>query len=361
MAHIAVKAPLNSLSFGNVSYNLLRQAFLSEVKVSLFNTGQQPDLSAFNLIDPEFKEWVKDSFENRYLTISRDIPTLQLWHINGSESRLTANQTLLTFYEMDSPTTVERNLVNLQDNTIFSSSYAKRNFQNTGCKNIHNVPMGFDEDFHETGKTYLPDKIHFGLIGKFEKRKHTAKVIRAWVDKYGNNFDYQLTCCISNPFYKPEQMSGAIAQILEGKKVGNISFLPFLKTNSEVNDLMNAIDIDLSGLSGAEGWNLPAFNCSALGKWSVVLNATSHTDWATESNCILVDPDNKVPAYDGVFFKEGGSFNQGSIYDVSKEKIIEGMERAEKICKTKNKSGLKLKNKFSYKKTFEKILKIVLP
>jgi hypothetical protein len=361
MPQLAVKAPLNSLSFGNVSYNLLRQAFLSGVEVSLFNTGQQPDLSAFNLIDGEFKEWIKGAFDSRYTTINKDIPTLQLWHISGSETRLTPNQTLLTFYELDSPTTAERNLVNLQNNTIFSSSYAKRNFENTGCKNIHNVPMGFDEDFHPTDKTYLPDKVHFGLIGKFEKRKHTAKILRAWGEKYGNNFDYQLTCCISNPFYKPEQMSRAIAQAMEGKQFGNISFLPFLKTNSEVNDLMNAIDIDLSGLSGAEGWNLPAFNCSALGKWSVVLNSTSHTDWATDSNSILIEPDNKIPAYDGVFFKEGGAFNQGSIYDVSQEKIIEGMERAEKICKTKNTNGLKLKSKFSYKKTFEKILKIMIP
>ena len=33
---------------------------------------------------------------------------------------------------------------------------------------------GFDEDFFETGKEYLPEKIHFGLVGKFEKRKNTA-------------------------------------------------------------------------------------------------------------------------------------------------------------------------------------------
>jgi|TARA_B110001454_G_C12713472_1_gene431636 glycosyltransferase involved in cell wall biosynthesis len=359
MADIAVKAPLNSLSFGNVSYNLLRQAYLSKVSVSLFNLGQTPDLSAFNDIEEGFKEWIKEAFAERYNTISKDIPTLQLWHINGSENRITQSQTLLTFYELDSPTTTERNLVNLQNNVIFSSSYAKRNFQNAGCKNIHSVPMGFDEDFFETDKSYLPDKIHFGIIGKFEKRKHTAKILKAWASKYGDNYDYQLTCCITNPFYKPDQMNQAIAQALEGKQFGNISFLPFLKTNSEVNDLMNAIDIDLSGLSGGEGWNLPAFNCSALGKWSVVLNATSHMDWAKDSNCILVEPDDKIPAYDGIFFKEGNSFNQGSIYDVSTEKIIEGMERAERVCKTKNKDGVKLRDRFSYKKTFDKILKVM--
>ena len=84
-------------------------------------------------------------------------------------------------------------------------------------------------------------------------------------------------------------MNQAVSQALEGKRYGNINFLPYLKTNSEVNDFLNAIDIDLSGLSGGEGWNLPSFNATALGKWSIVLNATSHTDWATQSNSILVE------------------------------------------------------------------------
>ena len=69
---------------------------------------------------------------------------------------------------------------------------------------------------------------------------------------------------------------------LGGKTYKNINFLPHLKTNSEMNELYNSIDINLSGLSGAEGWNLPAFNSTCLGKWSIVLNATSHKDWATE-------------------------------------------------------------------------------
>ena len=77
-------------------------------------------------------------------------------------------------------------------------------------------------------------------------------------------------------------MNQIIAQALEGKTYGNINFLPRLGTNSEVNEMLNSIDIDLSGLSGAEGWNLPAFNSTCLGKWSMVLNCTSHKDWAND-------------------------------------------------------------------------------
>ena len=79
---------------------------------------------------------------------------------------------------------------------------------------------------------------------------------------------------------------------------------------------MCSIDIDLTGLSGGEGWNLPAFNCTALGKWSVVLNASAHKDWATESNSILVEPSGQIPVDDGLFFKTGLPINQGKFFDI---------------------------------------------
>ena len=54
-------------------------------------------------------------------------------------------------------------------------------------------------------------------------------------------------------------------------------------------------------MSGAEGWNLPAFNATALGKWSIVLNSSSHTDWANSDNSILVEPNGTETAEDGNF------------------------------------------------------------
>ena len=193
-------------------------------------------------------------------------------------------------------------------------------------------------------------------MGKWEKRKHTARILKIWAQKYGNNYNYQLSCCINNPFLKPEQLNQLISEALEGKQYGNINFLPFLKTNSEVNEFLNAIDIDLTGLSGAEGWNLPAFNATALGKWSIVLNATSHKDWANEDNSILLDPKSKIPAYDGAFFTEGAPFNQGNIFDFDDNEVIGKMEEAESKCQKENTEGLKLQEKFCYKNMLDSVL-----
>lgn len=330
--------------------------YKKKINVAFFPIGGKIDLSAFDKLSQEFKEWIQYSFDKRLDSLNKDIPTLKMWHLNGAEARIGTRQVLYTFYELDSPTIIERNIASLQDHVCFSSSYSKEKFERAGVETSSHIPLGLDSDFHRTDKEYLPDKIHFGLMGKWEKRKHTCKILKAWAAKYGNNYDYQLSCCVVNPFINPEQMNQIVAQCLEGKRYGNINFIPFLKTNSEVNDFLNSIDIDLSGLSGAEGWNLPSFNATALGKWSMVLNATSHTDWATPENSILIEPDGKEPAYDGMFFKEGDPFNQGNIYSFSRDTFIEKMEEAEKICKTENTKGMELAKDFTYEKTLNGIL-----
>jgi len=357
MKKLVFKGPVNSLSFGNVSVNFLREFYRREMQVAFFPIGEHMDFTAFDNDDDEFKGWVRNCFDHRFSFLDKDLPSLAMWHINGSETRVTKKQYLYTFYECDNPTFTEKQIVNLQDKVFFSSQHAKNAFSLVGCDNTLSIPLGFDTSFHETNKSYLEDKIHFGIMGKFEKRKHTEKIIKLWIKKYGNNSKYQLTCCINNPFFKPEQMNAIIGNVLEGKPVGNVNFLPHLQTNSDVNEFLNAIDIDLGGLSGAEGWNLPSFNASCLGKWSVVLNASSHKDWATADNSILVEPSGSVPIYDGAFFHQGAPFNQGSMKDFTDEAFYEALEKAEGKVGEKNKEGVKLKDKFTYKNTVTSIFR----
>ena len=144
---------------------------------------------------------------------------------------------------------------------------------------------------------------------------------------------------------------------MDGKRYTNINFLPHLKTNTEVNDFLNAIDIDLTGLSGAEGWNLPSFNASCLGKWSIVLNATAHKDWANNSNSIIVDSNGIEPCYDGKFFQEGSPFNQGNIYTWDSDVVAQAMDIAVSKKGQINTEGEKLKEEFSYGRSVDRLLK----
>ena len=356
MKKIVFKGPINSLSFGNVSLNFLREFYKREMQVAFFPIGEHMDFAAFDKVDDDLKTWIKNSFEHRYSFINKDIPTLCMWHINGSETRVTERQFLYTFYECDSPTFTEKQIVNLQNKAFFSSSHAKNCFSLLGLENTENIPLGFDPDFHKTDKEYLSDKIHFGIMGKFEKRKHTERIIKLWVQKYGDNPKYHLTCCVNNPFFKPDQMNALISNCLNGRPVGNINFLPHLPRNSEVNEFINSIDIDLSGMSGAEGWNLPSFNSTCLGKWSLVLDSTSHKDWSTPDNCIPVKSSGDIPIYDGAFFHQGAPFNQGSMKNFDDSDFLSALDIAESKAKTPNPAGESMKEIFTYSKTIDSII-----
>lgn len=352
---LIVEAPINSLSFGNVSFNILRELHKKNVEVGLFPIGK-PDLSAYSF-DFDFQKWIEESINKRLDFLADKVPVFKLWHLNGGENRKSPNQHLYTFYECSEPTKHEISVCKSQDKTFFSSRYSKDLFENAGCDNVEFIPLGFDQDFKITNKKYLEDVVHFGLMGKFEKRKHTASIIKAWLKKFGNDNRYQLSCCVTNPFFKPEQMQEIIANLLGGKKYTNINFLPYLPTNKEVNEFLNAIDIDLTGLSGGEGWNLPAFNATCLGKWSVVLGSTSHLDWATDQNSIMIPANGTMPVADGVFFGEGQEFNQGVFYTWDEDVAISAMETASSKCSLINKHGLELGSQLTYSKTVDAIIK----
>ena len=84
---LAVDAPINSLSFGNVSINLLREMYKKQMDIALFPVGEQADLDAFDKLDKEFVKWLQKSIDSRYSILKSDLPTLKIWHINGSEKR----------------------------------------------------------------------------------------------------------------------------------------------------------------------------------------------------------------------------------------------------------------------------------
>lgn len=353
---LIVSAPLNSLSLGQFSYNVLRELYRKKIQCVIFPKGPI-DISAFKA-DTQFHQWLDRAINDRLKKFDRTVPTLALWHINGSELKPSDKQYLFSFHETDSPTESEINIVNQQDHTFFSSNWTVGNFQTYGSPKVSFIPLGFDEEFFPMAERQTSDDIiHWGLVGKAEQRKNTQLIIATWVKKYGGNFKHFLTLCIDNPFFKPEHMNAFYNGCFGGKpKPDNVNILPRLKTNSEMNKLYNSFDVDLSGFSSSEGWNIPAFTATALGKWSIVTNCTAHKDWATPENSVMVNTEILRPVYDGVFFQQGQPFSQGNIYSVTEEQLLEAFGRAEKVAKVPNKEGLKLIEKFTYKNTVDEIL-----
>lgn len=366
MDNFSCHLPLNSLSFGNVSIAILREFYKKGLQPCIFPIGNQADLSS-QKIDLEFNKWLQSGLNKCTSSHKRTNPTFKLWHLDGSLDSYSKKQLLFSFYELDSPTKEEINIAKNNDHVLFSSTASTNVFKDMGLSNISSCPLGFDSfNFNQTNKKYFHDgRIVFNLVGKLEKRKHHAKIIRAWIKKYGNNPKYFLQCAIYNPFLRRAVNGGQIVdentnfinQIVEGKKYFNVNFLGFMAENNSYNEFLNSANI-IIGMSGGEGWGLPEFHSVAMGKHAIILNASAYKDWATKDNSILVNPSNKIEVFDEIFFKRNHPFNQGMIYDFDDDDFINACEQAIKNVTISpiNSEGFKLQEKFTYQKTSEIIL-----
>jgi hypothetical protein len=360
---LALHVPVNAVSFGQVSTMLLRTLYEREkagtlgIDLYLFPIGGS-DLSAQN-VDEDFKSWLNSKVSKAYETYTRDIPIFKLWHLNGSFESFGCKQTLLSFYELDNPTKIEINIAR-NSKLALSSQFSVDVFKMFGV-DAQLLPLGFDSyNFSVINKKYhQDDRIVFNLCGKFERRKYHAKIIQAWIKKFGNNPKVVLQCATYNPFLDENQNNEIIRQVVGGQKPFNVAFFPMMRENSTYNDFLNSGHI-IIGMSGGEGWGLPEFHSVALGKHAVLLNAHGYKTWADDSLATLVQPSGKVSAVDNLFFKQGEPFNQGNIFDWNEDDFIAGCEKAIEKAKQNpvNTNGLSLQTKFSKDLFADNVIKL---
>ena len=269
----------------------------------------------------------------------------------------------MTFHETNELTPEEVNILKEQDKVFVTSNYTKSVFESHGLSNVIYCPLGFDASHFR--KIDLSDEkdegvIVFGLRGKLEKRKHTLKILSAWVKAFGANPKYRIDCSIYNPHIPQDiQQQMIYSAFPHGEMPFNVNMLPSVQENSKYNLCLNAADIDLTGMSGCEGFNLPLFQSLCLGKHAVVLNAHVHKDFCNAANSILVEPNGVLDADDGFFFKKGQPFNQGTWFDFDEDSLIEAMRVAVERFEANNNNevGERLKDEFTYQRTVDTIIK----
>jgi hypothetical protein len=359
VSKLTFNLPLNLTSLGQVSFSILREVYNRKIDINLFPIGNIDIGTQKN--DNDFVAWLQKSISSSNKDHNKKTPIFKLWHLNGSLESYSNKQVLFSFYEVDSPTSTEINIIKNNEKVLFSSNYTVSLFKSLGLENVDFIPLAFDSThFQEVPKRNIK-AIQFGLFGKLEpQRKRHLKTISLWAKKYGNNPNYNLNCAVFNHFLEPQMQSQIISQALGGQNYFNINFLNYMPSNEMYNDLLNNTDIVLA-MSGGEGWGLPEFQTVALGKHCLGLNAHAYKDWMNKENSVLIDPIGKIPCYDNIFFKEGIDFNQGNIFDWSEEDFLNGLDLVESRYKNNpvNTQGLKLQKEFTYSKMVDSILDIM--
>jgi len=363
-----IQLAINPTSFGNCSIGILNELYKRNYNDFILSDIGNPDLSTFDKLrnDEGFINWLNDKRTNFLEKYSREYNKFSLWHINGSENSISNNNTLETFFELDSITPTEKNILNQQNRVVVTSQYTKDVFIDGGVTvPIDIIPLGFDSlhFYNKEEKRKIPEEICSWTVGpsKFENRKRHLKTIKLWIKKFSNNPKHILNIAVYNPFLKPEDNQRILGALFDGKpKPFNCNILSYLPSNAEVNDLLNMTDIIING-SGAEGWSLPDFNAAALGKHVICHHNTGMKEWANEGNATLVEASIKIPAADGMFFRPDGPFNVGNIFDYDEQEFLDKLDvvydkwKANRI----NTEGLKLAEQFTWTKTVDKILEVI--
>ena len=350
---ISLNCPINPVSFGNVSFNLLKEFYNQGSDVNLFPIGNI-NHSAFSL-DQNIADKINNSLNNQ-LSFSRKNPSLKLWHISGLLESFGDKRVAFTFHETSELTPLETKILEQQDLVIVTSSYTKKVFEEAGLKNVKYIPLGFDSHHFKKVNTHKIDAITFGLFGKLEDRKNTIRIMRNWAEVFGNKKEFRLNCCVSNPFIEENQQKQMILQGLNGKVPWNINFIPFQEKLVDYNLVLNSIDIDLTAMSSCEGFNLPAFQSLCLGKVSVMLDAHAHQDYKGEA-CVLVQPKGMRDAVDNIFFHKGANVNQGQWHDFNDDDLKNAMLFAAENLQQISRQDKLMCEKFTYENTVKLITK----
>lgn len=332
MTPYCLDLPYNSLSFGNVAVSLTRELFRCGELPPIFQIGPE-DLSA-QIPDVEFDQRLHGCVFSAHQRHSRKGTSLRLWHLGGSlTSYVDRGNHLLTFFELDQLTPTELNILRQQAKVYVTSKFSQMVMGQFGIQ-VEYLPLGFDShNFHSLAQRPKVDgAISFLLPGKLEKRKGHFQVLRAWARRYGNNPAYRLNCAVHNPHLPPDRANSMIIEALEGKSYWNIIFHGWTSDNATYNSTLQSSEIVIS-MSGGEGRDLPCYHATALGAWPVAMKAHAYLDYLTDENAILVNPNGKTPAADGVHFAPNGPFNIGNIFTWADDEFIVACEEAERRVK----------------------------
>jgi FkbM family methyltransferase len=149
------------------------------------------------------------------------------------------------------------------------------------------VNEGVDSDIFCPVEEVKTKKFTFLHIGKWEYRKSTYEICKAFIDEYGSNNDVELRLSINNKFTTQD------SEIDTFKKFGlpvtdNIVFLGTMSEEQYISEIRNA-NVYLS-CSRGEGWNLPLIQSMASGIPSVWSNIGGQFEFANgaELRCDIV-------------------------------------------------------------------------
>lgn len=352
--------PINSLSLGYWSLNVLEGLYKEGISCSLFPIGP--------LQFPENKRALLETTINNSAFYDAKAPCLKIFHPNTFTNFVGRGPQIgMTIFELSSLTDVEVHQINSLDMLIVPTHWAKEVCVSSGVKiPVEVVPLGvdrtiFNDELVPNNDIYEDVATKFLMCGKWEIRKGHDIICDAFCKAFSNGDNVRLIINCHNPFIGEEgnsQWQNMYSLSPMGHRVH--IFGDRLNSQNNVAGLMLSVDCGLF-VSRAEGWNLPLLEMMSCGKHVIATNATAHTEFVNSQNAMLVDVGPLEDAYDGVFFHGQGQWP--SLTADSEEQIINYMRAVHKQKQEHspciNVSGIETAKRYSWESATAKLMKAI--
>jgi glycosyltransferase involved in cell wall biosynthesis len=358
--NLNINAPVNKLSYGYVSLNIIKELVNLKVDISWFPIG---NIEA----DQKYHQLLQKCVDNSQ-SFDYDAPCLRIFHqFSMAESIGRGKRYGWPIFELDSFTKYEAHHLNSLDEIIVCSKWAEDIIWNsTRCMSTKVVPLGYDETVFFPIDTPKNTDTIFLHIGKFEIRKSHDQLVDYFNSSFEGSDNVQLWLMTNNPFLSEQETKEWTNLYLNSKLGSKIKFIPRVDSQDQINYIINKCDYGIFP-SRAEGWNLPLLEMMGCGKPSIVTNYSAHKEFCTKDNSYLVEIDELEDAFDGKWFLGKGLTNVGrwaKLGESQRESVIQHLRGCHQL-KQNGQEDVKIVNAlntakdFTWRKSAEKLIKII--
>jgi glycosyltransferase involved in cell wall biosynthesis len=350
LERINLQAPINSLGYGVVGYNIWKSFKKFGVETTLWPMASTAAIAPPCATDTWEETALQESIHMQ-AAFDPNAPCLKIWHEFALAERVGKGPYFAyPFFEINKFDTRRLSNLNSVDTLFVASQWAKKIcLQNGVTVPIFVNPCGVDTEIFYPNKTQT-DKCVFFNCGKWEQRKGHDILHEAFKKAFSNGENVELWMMTENPFLNENEKNYWESMY----KAPNIKMIPRVQYQQELARIMAKTDCGVFP-ARSEGWNLELLEMMAMGKDVITTNYSAHTEFCKTSNSMLIEIDSEEVAYDGKWFM-GDVGTWASINDNAFEQLVTHLRDFYQRWKevegnTFNLEGLRTAQKLTWKQT----------
>jgi glycosyltransferase involved in cell wall biosynthesis len=291
------------------------------------------------------------------LFFDHDAPCIRMWHQFGLDKWVGRGKKWgWPIFELDKFNDLEKHHLGFPDELIVCSQWAADVIKAETDRNAHVVPLGVDTTIFHPGSEERDEEQPFVFmnIGKWEVRK--GHDILADIYNMAFRPDDNVRLHVLAPLWASASERRDWIEYYKNTDMGStIQFIDRQPSHLQVAEIIRSCDCGVFP-ARAEGWNMELLEMMSCGRPVIAVNYSGQTEYMSEDNCMLVEPDGLETAADGKWFHGQGSW--ANIGEAEMQQFADHMRAIYEDWKF-NHAGVATAEAFSWTNAARKFAEIV--